>query len=626
MSSCCKKNSIVFSPNFNILFVCIIISVYLLWFLSGNIEQRSIINQANQTEKTSNDMDIYEYIVTTYKWTLNNLVNSNNSKQHTHTQNISNMVDIECRPQPKELKCKFNNTCTKSFAEKLYEYPHFSQQLIKNNNFKLHSQTIQNLKYLIVSHHGGTHIATLSYLTNILNIPSKNIAHICSGTYCSYMNKFGHYYNYFNKTFSAQYNVLLRKKVLKRCCWRKSLGYWNHMERIDALQSQMYDITKNISEEYKIDVLICTFPSTQCAWLLPFAKVIIIRFMHRFNHQVWLQGIVKWGRLIHSMSNYCPNIILTASNAYDWYYNSHFLNIQTDSFLLWPNFARHFVDDYMPNINHNINTSINYNNISNFIFQMFQPAISKCAQLLNLSNLKYTLKHKYNINIFSNEKIVKKYTYDKILLHNNIGGIIAIPHSVHGAKWIEYYSVGMQLFLPSLEFWIEMNNKCNVIGHRQAGNKPHIVKRKNQPTKAFNNYIEYSPCCGISPLYEEYQNVWLQFSDYYMNKFFFKFVIHFDSYNDLIDKIIQYNNLSLMEKLKRKQIQINEFTLLSKRFAPHLINALYNSYQKSEMQCNLKLNQLTKCLIRNPYNNNTNNEYNIVVDYGIGGHGMGAFN
>ncbi len=24
------------------------------------------------------------------------------------------------------------------------------------------------------------------------------------------------------------------------------------------------------------------------------------------------------------------------------------------------------------------------------------------------------------------------------------------------------------------------------------------------------------------------------------------------------------------------------------------------------------------------YNNNTNNEYNIVVDYGIGGHGIGA--
>eukprot|EP01084_Bolivina_argentea_P030676 56802_1 len=110
MSSCCKKNSFAFLLNFNTLLVGIIISVYSLWFLSGNIEQLSIINLVNQTEKMSNDMDIYEYIVTTYKSTLNNLVNSN-SKQHTHTQNISNMVDIECRPQPKELKCKFNNTC-----------------------------------------------------------------------------------------------------------------------------------------------------------------------------------------------------------------------------------------------------------------------------------------------------------------------------------------------------------------------------------------------------------------------------------------------------------------------------------------------------------------------------------
>ena len=39
-----------------------------------------------------------------------------------------------------------------------------------------------------------------------------------------------------------------------------------------------------------IDVLVCVFPSSQCAFLLPFAKVIIIRFMHRFNHHVWVQG------------------------------------------------------------------------------------------------------------------------------------------------------------------------------------------------------------------------------------------------------------------------------------------------------------------------------------------------
>ena len=283
------------------------------------------------------------------------------------------------------------------------------------------------------------------------------------------------------------------------------------------------------------------------------------------------------------MSHYCynKNIILTTSNAYDWFYTNHLLNVKPDSLYLWPNFARHFVDDFGI---HNIDDKPLL--LNNNIFILHSASLSvltDCHVLLNETRLmmELTLNKSKNIQFTSNRTIFNNLLYNLTSLHIDIGGIIAIPHSVHGAKWIEYYSIGIQLFIPSIKFWLELNKKCEIIAHRQSGNKPH----KGFGAEYFlwfGEYIRYSSCGRYNPIEAQYQDKWIPFSDYFMDKYYFKYIIYFDSENDLIDKIDEYNKLSMDEKWNRKQKQINDFTLLAESFTPHLIHKIYSGYLKSE--------------------------------------------
>eukprot|EP01084_Bolivina_argentea_P183104 316022_1 len=561
----------------------------------------NIINKYKQTVMNITNDLIGVYI---YKYPQNMVQNECNKHK---INNKSNEYPLRTFNMA-ECKLNMSTYCTYSNALRLYKYPNYSDdKLHSDNEYKTQLNTIQSLTYLVISHHGGTDIDTISYLSNILQIPPTNMLNICSGVYCDVIETQNTVYkNYFSseKTGLSGWNILLLEPLLQNCCWSKSYAYFSNISNINRIHSSI--IKQNVT---KIDIIVCSFPSSQCAFLLPFANIFIIRFHHRFDHHlthVWensIQNAVKWGQILHSMSHYCNNFILTASNSYDWFYAKHLLNIKTDSFYLWPNTARHFIDEFGENIT---KINANYSNIYIFSYNSFILR-GTCLHILNVSNIMSELHKLHNVTLLTDDTMYKSYIYNKRKLHTELSGIVVLPYSVHEAKLIEYYSVGVQIFLPTLQLWTKLNNNCAYIKHLNAANLPnrnHDIYKHGFP-KEWYNYFKHSPCCGTDPWSSDNRKYWLQFSEYYMNKDYFKYVIYFDNATDLIRQIIYYNDIELNDKLIRKGKQINDFTLLSKRVKPHLVNAIYNAYQqvliaksRNSTLCNVYVDQLTKCLIQ----------------------------
>ncbi len=93
-------------------------------------------------------------------------------------------------------------------------------------------------------------------------------------------------------------------EVLYSFCHHKSVVTKNNSaynEKLDKIDRVLSKYSKKSTE---IDVLICSFPSFQCYFLLKYPKYIIFRFVHRFDHhlQYVLNADVKWGKMLHYMS------------------------------------------------------------------------------------------------------------------------------------------------------------------------------------------------------------------------------------------------------------------------------------------------------------------------------------
>ena len=606
--------------------VIILTLISVLFMLSFvGYDSLTIVNfqwyQENKSKYHSSNSS-YDHIISSYLSILKNMVHSDYyNKMESPLDKSETIIKQECKIASEddlnhltrdEYISRFfayptipSNHCSQTNAEQLYNYPSFDPiELSLDPKYNEHLKFIQKLKYLVVSYHGGTDIDTISYLHDILEIPKENVANICSGTYCTIHSKTGfipamfkHYYDYLNINQSKIYDEIINADdILGGCCWHKAYSYWHKTEHINRIHSRINSLIDypKLNDTAIVDVIICDFPSSQCAFLLPFAKVFIIRFMHRFNHHTWAQGQEKWGRIIHSMSRHCgdKNIILTTSNAYDWFYTLTATNVNPSNLYLWPNFARHYVDDH----GHEIDESGHGYGFKFIFHAMLRP---NCNESFDINKVSKMLENDYDIELIKDKEVYGAMLYNSTALKYDIGGIIAIPHSVHGAKWIEFYSIGVQLFIPSYDLWLKMNRKCQVVGHRQAGNNPHLGHIHT--FMSHMEYMKYGPCGGHDPFGEKYQDLWLLFSDYYMNKYLFKYVIHFDDEKDLINKMMEYYKLTSEEKLARKQRQIEEFSMLSQRFKPHLVNAIYTAYEHADSECNLRINDLVKCIIEIPY-------------------------
>ncbi len=127
----------------------------------------------------------------------------------------------------------------------------------------------------------------------------------------------------------------------------------------------------------------------------------------------------------------------------------------------------------------------------------------------------------YGDYIFPNHPLIvskpkEGYTWQDLY---SFRGIIHNPYEVSTMSLFEQYSAGVPLFLPSKEFYKNL-----------------IQKQKMKLISVYNNGK------GYFPLIEVYTdlNFWLSRADYYDNNNF-KYIYHYDSIEDLIHKITNFN-------------------------------------------------------------------------------------
>ncbi len=487
--------------------------------------------------------------------------------------------------------CVYNYTtdCKMERAQNIL----FPSQSKSGTNKELRAlQEIQKLTYLVVGHHGGVQMDVLSFLYHKLRIISKNIYNICIGSYCEFLDETISQI-YWNKEKSDKIIETVGKsnRMYKTgygpCCFRSSMDIITNINKTQKfrnyLKSEFVQIVPEIIDQ-KWDVMICLFPGVQCIGWLPFAKSIIFRFAHRYDHHLWNpeNAKVKWIKILNMMIGYCRNrnINMFVTNIYDYYYFKHTIHSKDDNVpYLWPNFALQFIDEFGRN---STETPLNRNQHNFYVFAD-SKAGAKCRKnYLNMTQLTNKLKLEQNIHVELNYTVSKSFMYNSSNLHLTINGFIIIPYAVHTAKWSEYYSIGIPLFLPSLQFWEELNRNCFVVTDRQHGNKPER-RFKKEAHKELYEFMAYSPCCGTDPYTNYHQDVWLPFSDWYNDKLF-KYVIYYDNETDLEDKVINHHKDLEFNKtkiLQRKMKQINEWQEMSDMFKYQIADVIFKGHLAS---------------------------------------------
>eukprot|EP01084_Bolivina_argentea_P007817 14673_1 len=325
--------------------------------------------------------------------------------------NISSLKQLN-----NECVMDYHSECSmKKAIKKLFDFDSTS-----SNTFK----KIQNLTYFVIGYHGGVQQDIISYLHYKLHIPSNNVYHFCSGSYCSHIRNLSLWNNVSSNAINDIIGNLKHKlwNNPKKCCWRKSADILTSIKTIRTFFDYFSNGLKNKLPaiiDQTFDVIICSFPGVQCILYLKFAKVIIIRFAHRYDHHVWNPAAtrIKWTKILNMIVTYCQNknIIIFVTNIYDWYYVKHSIrfNQKINNLYLWPNFAQHFVADYNINLDKQLIKKRHKETLYVF-YEVQKQRNNKCK--LNFTELQYILQKNYNKKEKEFEEKYNIFLYNKMEL------------------------------------------------------------------------------------------------------------------------------------------------------------------------------------------------------------------
>ena len=264
-----------------------IVALYVMHYLNSIYFDAKLIDNVNVIKNGFNSIDINV-----------NYYNYCYSFQNINHNGCTIKSKDHCRWKLEYCKYDYKNTCSLNYGNALLEYKYdvnIHNDLINKSSF------IGKLKYLVISGHGGVLIDTLSYLVNAINIPRDNIGYVCVWAYCGRMRK---YINLYQNNGLRQFFKILEDMVDPRKM-NKEFVFSNNIEKYqNILKEKVFDKLGN--NDNKMDVIMCLFPSFNCVLLFPFAKVMIIKFSHRFDHHInWDIVRIKWAKILHYSSIKC---------------------------------------------------------------------------------------------------------------------------------------------------------------------------------------------------------------------------------------------------------------------------------------------------------------------------------
>eukprot|EP01084_Bolivina_argentea_P102179 183100_1 len=521
-------------------------------------------------------------IILALNWTVLN---------HITIYQESNPLNILNKHQIDHIDCLDNTTNEIIFSKILWNsiYSPINSYHQNPKLFKQQLHFIRSLKYLIISIHGGVLSDTLSYLSDQIQIPQDNIVlgSVPPYAYCD-MLKHSYFHDKYNKNIS---NIV---KYL----------YKSGSDIPDAsIKNYFYNYHSNNNTNnnlYKFDVIICPLPALLCQHLWPYAKVFIFRFMHRFDHGYCSESDITHlhpkDMLIYShKQNYafikqlsiaakCKHIIMSSCNMFDYVYTKQIIDIQyPNDILFWPHVALNFPQMY--DINYNISDSINVFKFIYFVKGTCEPLITKDfeqlnSNLFNDSNGKIQLIQSTQTNMFDD------------LFNGDANGVIFFPYSSYTVKWLEFYRIGIPLFIPSVSLWIKLHQKCGLITDNYACNEVFISTRAEDRYKKYQNITNNQNGFCMEKYLNPFDLInypyFLKYTDFYSEEYM-PGIYTFDNIEDLKEILKEYASISREEKLTQKYMQINQVNRLSELFEPHLVNELFDSYHSFDDKCHNKL-------------------------------------
>ena len=286
------------------------------------------------------------------------------------------------------------------------------------------------------------------------------------------------------------------------------------------------DMMKSNFEYYKTndviastDAFFCSYPAAYCELWMPFNKTIIYLPVHRYN--LGRCNKEQWDRLdehlhmLSTMNN--PKHIVGAGSVYDQQYMYHYTGI-----------------DPLPLYSYTVFYTGNhpYNPTKEEI-----PFISHMEG--NLANkLVSQIKTFKIVDLF---QLYPRYELSDLVSHR---AMVYFPYAVMSYKLVEYYGMGIPLFMPSPKFFRNThafgNDRTSITRGCGTPELDELMKPHPKSTHP------YSP--NTQGGEDEYY--WLQFGDFYQ----WPHITYFDDMKELERKLAEAN-FDLIHRLMVKEVQ-----------------------------------------------------------------------
>lgn len=303
------------------------------------------------------------------------------------------------------------------------------------------------------------------------------------------------------------------------------------------LARQLFDAYKDDAEFRAVNAVICLLPLTTCQVYLPLNRSVILIAVVRYeagqeSAHLW----TRFNKLIKQIGDN-PRHFIGANSRYDAEYIKYFTGVPA---VYVPSYCGHIKARYNP-------TRPEF-----LLGRSHVPGTPCCVWRFALEHI-YTAQAR-NTSCTggqSQPKVVGlddtypgHYQYEQVAAHP---GIIHFPYTVSVMSFFEHYRMGIPLFVPSIDFMVELQLKHNVLSERtwaryRTGHVPNgsvVSKHPSYP-------VDHDPNNDVDP---EAMRYWFQFADYYV----LPHVQQFSSFEDLACKLVSTD----LRKVSRLMQQFN---------------------------------------------------------------------
>ena len=303
----------------------------------------------------------------------------------------------------------------------------------------------------------------------------------------------------------------------------------------ETMVKDNFEYYKNDEKIAQTDAFICSFPASLCELWMPFNKTIMFLPAHRYNlgrcTKEEFNHLNDHLSALFKMDN--PRHILGALSYYDQQYLRHYTGI--DALPL-----------YSASVVH---TSGNqYNPIRKEIIAITRN-LSYTHQ--NVSFIGNIIGKSKKFDIVFAQTLYQHWSYSDLVKHR---AIVVLPYSVMSFKLVEFYSLSIPLFMPSMLYFHQNGG----LGFDRSALAPCYCSNHIRDEDMKPHHTSIHPYSPNNMTDKEAEYYWLQMSDFYC----WPHITYFDNLTDLENKLekVDFNaihKLMVQENKKKFHSLVN---------------------------------------------------------------------